>query len=172
MSTWGRALYGDPCHQCGFAWSTDPADAIALVSELPGSYQATLVGASGRERHPELIWPVVSYVCHVADNLRIWAERLIGAARGGPSMVARYDESQLAESRHYDAIPLPAALWALDRAAADWQTAVAEATAAAVVLVHPDRGEQTVADVIRSNAHDGYHHQWDIARSLAATADR
>lgn len=171
MSTWGRALYGDPCHQCGFAWSTSPVQAIDLVAELPASYRATLAGASGLERHPDHAWPVVAYVCHVADNLRIWAERMIGAARGGTTHVSRYDENTLAETRSYAAIPLPAALWTLDRATADWLAAVDEAMAADVVLVHPDRGQQTVSDVIRSNAHDGHHHQWDIVRSLATTAD-
>jgi len=38
------------------------------------------------------------------------------------------------------------------------------------VLVHPERGEQTVLDVVGSNAHDAYHHRWDIERSLEADA--
>ena len=39
-----------------------------------------------------------------------------------------------------------------------------------VTLVHPERGEQTLIDVVRSNAHDAYHHGWDIKWSLQAGA--
>jgi hypothetical protein len=34
-----------------------------------------------------------------------------------------------------------------------------------VVLQHPERGPQTVQDVALTNAHDAYHHVWDIERS-------
>jgi hypothetical protein len=34
------------------------------------------------------------------------------------------------------------------------------------VLVHPERGPQLLVDVVRSNAHDAFHHQWDIQRAL------
>ena len=35
-----------------------------------------------------------------------------------------------------------------------------------IVLIHPDRGELSLPDVVLANAHDGFHHQWDIDRSL------
>jgi len=38
-----------------------------------------------------------------------------------------------------------------------------------VVLLHPERGDQTAIDVARTNAHDAFHHEWDIRRSLAET---
>jgi hypothetical protein len=60
-----------------------------------------------------------------------------------------------------------AALWSLGHAARDWAEAVALARAAEVVLVHPDRGELSVLDVARGNAHDADHHGWDIERSVA-----
>jgi HEAT repeat protein len=34
------------------------------------------------------------------------------------------------------------------------------------VLVHPERGLQSLVEVVRSNAHDAFHHQWDIQRAL------
>jgi hypothetical protein len=43
--------------------------------------------------------------------------------------------------------------------------AVTLATERNVVLHHPERGRLTVLDVARSNAHDAYHHRWDIERS-------
>ena len=166
MSSWGATVYGEPCHLCGFRWATAPAEARETVAGLPGSYGAVLTEATGAERHPDLAWSVSEYVCHVADNLRIWAERLMGVAGGGPPLVGGYDEVALARARNYPSIPLPAALWSLGRSVDDWLSAVDRSDATGVVLVHPERGNQTLADVMLTNAHDGAHHRWDIERIL------
>lgn len=137
-----------------------------MVAGLPPSYVALLATATGVERHPDLGWSVAEYVCHVADNLRIWAERLMGIAGGGPPLVGGYDETALADARNYPSIPLAAALWSLDRSVADWLEAVDRSDSSGEVLIHPDRGGQTLAEVVVSNAHDGVHHRWDIERSL------
>lgn len=168
MSPWGASVYGDPCRGCGFAWVTGTTDAVALVANLPDTYAALLEEASGYERHPDLAWSVGEYVCHVGDNLRIWAERLAGTAAGAPPEVGGYDEAAMAEARGYRFIPLPTSLWSLARAVVDWRSAVSRSASSGVVLVHPERGGQTLADVVRSNAHDAFHHRWDIERSLPA----
>jgi hypothetical protein len=142
------------------------AEAVALVADLPATYTRALTGATGRERHPDLAWSVTAYVCHVGDNLRIWAERLAGIAAGAPPEVGRYDEGALGEARAYETIPLPSALWSLTRSVADWGRAVEQSRPVGIVLVHPERGGQSLADVVLSNAHDGFHHGWDIERSL------
>jgi hypothetical protein len=111
---------------------------------------------------------VAEYVCHVADNLRIWAERLAGTVGGAPPEVGGYDENELADARHYELVPLPAATWSLSRAVADWGDVVVRSSRAGTVLVHPERGSLSLADVVRSNAHDASHHQWDIRRTLEA----
>lgn len=165
---WGAAIYGDPCRQCGFGWMIGRPDAVAVVAATPARYAALLGGRTGAERHPDLAWPVVAYVCHVGDNLRIWAERLAGLALGATEPVSPYDEGALARVRAYDDIALPGALWSLGRAVADWQEAVGLVADRGVLLVHPERGEQDLPAVVRSNAHDAYHHGWDIERSVAA----
>jgi hypothetical protein len=109
---------------------------------------------------------VTAYVCHVGDNLRIWAERLAGITAGAPPEVGTYDEGALGEARGYETIPLPSALWSLTRSVADWGGAVEQSRPAGIVLVHPERGGQSLLDVVLSNAHDGFHHGWDIQRSL------
>jgi hypothetical protein len=164
VSGWGPATYGDPCRECGFTWSMSLEEAVAVVATAPDTFTELLAGADGSERLPALTWPVVAYVAHVADNLRIWAERLAGLAAGDDRPVARYDQDLLAEARHYREISLAGALWSLGRAAADWTGAVARATG--VTLVHPDRGPQSLLDVARSNAHDTRHHGWDVRRTL------
>jgi hypothetical protein len=54
----------------------------------------------------------------------------------------------------------------LQHATGDWLEAFDLAVDKGVVLLHPERGEQSTLDVARSNAHDVYHHEWDIRRSL------
>jgi hypothetical protein len=166
VGTWGSSIYGDPCRGCGFTWSTTVADGVVLVADLPATYGELLTGASGHERHPDLAWSVGAYVCHVGDNLRIWAERLAGIAAGAPPEVNGYDEMALDEARGYRSIPLPASLWSLTRSVVDWQGAVGRSRSDGVVLVHPERGGQSLSDVVLANAHDAFHHRWDIERSL------
>ncbi len=167
MSSWGASVYGDPCRECGFAWATTPTDTRQVVAGLPSTYGAVLADATGDERHPGLAWSVAEYVCHVADNLRIWAERLIGIAAGGPRLVGGYDETALSVARNYPSIPLQAALWSLGRSVDDWLMAVDRSDPMAALLIHPERGPQTLSEVMASNAHDAVHHRWDIERSLS-----
>ena len=168
MEAWGAARYGDPCRECGFDWSLTQESAIAMVAAIPADYADLLRSGAGSARHPDLEWNAAGYVCHVADNLRIWAERLAGAGLGGPAEVPGYDENLLARAREYNQVPAEGALWSLRSAAGDWADAVGLATRERVVLQHAGRGEQTVLDVARNNAHDAYHHGWDIRRSLGA----
>jgi len=166
VESWGAALYGDPCRGCGFDWSISPDAAMGLVAGVPARYTGLLAHTDGSQRHPDLDWTAGAYVCHVSDNLRIWAERLAGAALGGSRQVPGYDENLLARARAYDRVPLAGALWSLQRAARDWQEAVHLALGRDVVLLHASSGEQRAADVVRNNAHDAHHHTWDIRRSM------
>lgn len=166
MSEWGASVYGNPCHQCGFSWTAGVGSAVTVISSLPSGYARLLIGATGNEQHPELDWSVSAYVSHVGDNLRIWAERLAGIAAGASPVVGGYDENELARARGYTGIPLQAAQWSLSRSVAGWQQAVGLSRRTGIVLIHPERGELTLPDVVLANAHDGFHHQWDIDRSL------
>jgi hypothetical protein len=167
VSEWWRSVYGDPCRECGFEWAISQADAVALIGAAPARYAGTLRGSDGSERHPDLDWSAGAYVCHVVDNLRIWAERLAGFALGSSGQVANYDGDLLARARAYEGVPIQASLWSLQRASGDWLEAFGLAIDKGVVLLHPERGEQSTLDVARSNAHDVHHHDWDIARILA-----
>ena len=75
MNDWSVSVYGDPCRECGFSWAISVADAVSFVSDVPAAYRVLLTDRSGHERDPGLGWSVAEYVSHVADNLRIWAER-------------------------------------------------------------------------------------------------
>ena len=167
MERWGAELYGDPCRDCGFAWSLDPPEAIALVRGLPDRARLLLAGHTGLERRPDLAWSAAAYVSHVTDNLRNWAERLAGARCGGAFDVPGYDPDLIAAARRYNEISSAAALWSLERAVDAWAESVAGALREQIVLRHATRGLQRAEDVARNNAHDGQHHLWDIGRILA-----
>jgi hypothetical protein len=169
MDEWSIATYGSPCRECGFSWSITLEDAVDLVGSLRTEYRLALSDALGSERHPDLPWSAGAYVCHVADNLHIWTERLQGVVWGTTREVMSYDENRLAEVRGYDAIDLQAALCSLTRACDDWCVTVVEAPGREeagewVTLIHPERGEQKLVEVARANCHDAAHHQWDVGR--------
>ena len=165
VSDWGRRTYGEPCRGCGFSWAISVSDAKSLVERLPATLEHELAGVDGRERHPDLAWSVAAYVAHVGDNLRIWAERLASIASGGSNVVASYDENLLGSARGYDGVGLHGALWTLKRSVRDWLDAV-EMAPDELVMVHSERGQLDVAEIVRSNAHDAAHHLWDIRRSI------
>ncbi|WP_448629040.1 hypothetical protein [Cellulomonas soli] len=167
MERWGADLYGQPCAACGFDWTLEPTAARDLVLLLPDRLTQSTAGRTGNERHPDLGWDVTSYVCHVGDNLRAWAERLAAGWLAGRPDVVGYDPDALAQARGYSAVPLPVALWSLQASVILWVASVDRALAAGVTLQHAARGEQRAADVARNNAHDAVHHEHDIARILA-----
>src|SRR5580658_2354418 len=166
---WETTTYGDPCRQCAFFHTITREAAVSVVVAIPDSLTELLSGKTGDERHRDLAWPVVAYVCHVSDNLRIWAERLAGVALGDDGAVAPYDQDLLAQARRYQDVSLAGALWSLERAAGDWRHAVDTADQVGITLVHPERGENSLLDVVRTNAHDARHHAWDIERTIAGS---
>jgi hypothetical protein len=166
LSNWGPAGYGDPCRECGFDWGLSLDEAVQLMSGLTAAYGEVLSGSTGSEQHPELAWSVGAYVSHVADNLRIWTERLMGDALGAAPEVGGYDENELARARHYELIPLEASLWSLRQSVAEWVKAVEASSHHGTVLIHPQRGELDLSDIALSNAHDARHHLSDIERTL------
>jgi hypothetical protein len=163
---WGAPLYGEPCRECGFTWATGQDSLIALMRDMPAAIEDLVSSATGTERLPGLGWNVCGYIAHMTDNTRIWAERLVAVARGGDAHVVPYDPDLLAEARHYNDIALLGATWSFRMAVANWLTVIGEAEPAGVVMLHSARGAMELADVVASNAHDAFHHRWDLARIL------
>jgi len=166
VDTWGAPLYGDPCRECGFPWATGLAGSVSLMRDMPDAVEEIVSDATGTERLPDLGWNVCGYIAHMTDNTRIWAERLVAVARGADAQVVPYDPDLLAEARHYDEIALEGAIWSFRIAVSHWLAAVEEAEPAEVVMLHSERGAMELSDVVASNAHDAFHHQWDLKRIL------
>jgi hypothetical protein len=169
VDKWGAPLYGDPCRECGFTWTIGQTDSISLMRDVPDVVEQLVSGATGTERLSELGWNVCGYIAHMTDNTRIWAERLVAVARGADPHVVPYDPDLLGEARHYNEVALQGATWSLCIAVTNWLSAVEEADPAGVVMLHSERGAMELSDVVASNAHDAFHHRWDLARILNAS---
>jgi hypothetical protein len=163
---WWISVYGDPCRECGFAWSQSPESVIVAVEALPDRFDALLAGRTGDERAPGTTWSAKAYVFHVADNLRIFAERLEGVFAGAPCTLAAYDQDALAAARDYEAMSVQSALWSVRDAVAAWAAAAREALGRSNTYLHAERGELTPAEITRGPGHDAVHHCWDVTRAV------
>ena len=167
---WWISEYGDPCRECGFDWGQAPDVAIARVEAVPERCATLLAAGGGDEVFPGTTWSAKAYVFHVADNLRIFAERLEGVAAGGSTALAAYDQDELATARNYDAMSVQSALWSLRTATTAWAKAARDALARPTTYVHAERGVLNAAEITRGPAHDAVHHCWDVARATGARA--
>jgi hypothetical protein len=171
-NAWWIAEWGNPCRECGLDWSSSPDSVIAAVEELPDKFDAALAEHTGDERAPDAhlhqpSWSAKAYVFHVADNLRIFAERLDGVFAGAPTTLAAYDQDELADARNYEAMSVQSALWSLRMAVTTWSAATREALVrASVNYLHAERGELNAAEITRGTGHDALHHYWDVTRAL------
>lgn len=164
---WWRTEYGDPCRECGFAWADAPETVIAAVEAVPAELVALLAGTTGDEVPTGATWLVKAYVFHVADNLRIFAERLEGVFAGASPALAAYDENELAAARGYEAMSLEAALWSVGGAVAAWSAASREALRRPeLVYLHAERGPLAPPEIVRAPGHDALHHVWDVRRAV------
>lgn len=80
-------------------------------------------------------------------------------------MVA-YDPDLLAEARHYNDVALEGATWSFRIAVKNWLTAVEVAQPTGVVVLRSERGAVELQDLVAANAHDSFHHRWDLTRIL------
>jgi hypothetical protein len=170
-NAWWIREWGNPCRECGFDWSQPPETVIAAVEHLPDRFDAVLAGRTGTERADdgqpgEPSWSAKAYVFHVADNLRVFAERLEGVFAGAPTTLAAYDQDELAAARNYEAMSLESALWSVRDATESWVAAARRSLTRADVYLHAERGELTAAEITRGPGHDALHHYHDVTRAV------
>ena len=168
MNKFLRGAYGDPCRRCGYEWSVEPTACAEIVSSAPARFRALLAGQEGRKKCAGLQWNAAAYVVHVADVLRIWADRVAAAALGSSDPIVPYDEGRLGHIRGYTNLPLAGALWSLERAAGDWQAAAELAQSAGVTLDHPEQGHLSLNEVRQIIAHEIKHHAADLTLIISA----
>ncbi len=148
----------EACGECGFAWDMPYDEAVATVREATGLVQQACGGVPAHEDAGTLRWSPCEYTWHLADAIRIAAERLWMTIHVPAARLVCFDEAALAAARHYDELPAAAALWSLARAVADFD--------AAVRLAPPEPAERTSA-VARRVAHEVWHHVGDMLANRA-----
>lgn len=149
------------CPRCGYDWSTPPGAALALVAGSPPRYEALLDGRDGMAAAADGGWNATSYVWHLADLARGWAERwvVLGAQPG--ALLAGWDPDELAAARNYANMPTVSALWAL-RASVE---ALVERTGLLdehTPFLHGDWGDGTVGEALVWLGHEFHHHVVDV----------
>lgn len=165
-NAWWIEEWGNPCTRCGFDWTQPPREVIDAVEALPDRFDVLLAGRTGDERAADATWSAKAYLFHVADNLRIFAERLEGVFAGAPTTLAAYDQDELAAARNYEAMSVQSALWSVRTATAAWARAARESLRRPATYQHAERGELTAAEITRGPGHDALHHHWDVTRAL------
>jgi hypothetical protein len=165
MNQWGADGWGDPCRECGYQWDLAPEHALAVIAGSPRRFAALLGDGDGTGRNPDLVWDAREYVAHVADNLRIWAERLSALTPGVTLPIAPYDQDVLAAARGYRQLPAASVLWSVGQSAEAfvdlWGTVPSDAR-----LDHPESGTMDRDQVLVQVAHDTAHHLFDVERSV------
>jgi hypothetical protein len=163
VNEYNRSRFGDPCRTCGFDWLTDSDTCRQIVGGAATRFRVLLSRRDGSEQDGGLEWNARAYVAHVADGMRIWAERVAAVALGAVGPIVTYDESVLGEVRGYQDLALQGGLWSLERASGDWQAAEALADGSDLLLDHPEQGSIALSEVRRIVAHDVEHHAFDLS---------
>jgi hypothetical protein len=138
---------------------------LAEVEEGPARLARLLQGREPTIAPAPQVWSPSSYVWHVGDVVRAWAERLHSLARDPDASWAGFDPDEVARARRYDALPGVTGPWALARSVDALLLSLAPLTND-TPFVHPEWGDGTVADALRWLAHETVHHELDVRRGL------
>jgi hypothetical protein len=97
--------------------------------------------------------------------LRFGTERLWTLSVDPSFGVPSWDENLMAERRSYDQLSPFVGLLAMISAVETWRTAALEAPRD-VSTPHPEAGTIDAFDLVQRNAHEVWHHLWDVQRGL------
>jgi hypothetical protein len=156
------------CPTCGYRWSIDETDALALIEAGPDRYDAILAGKDGMRHQPDGSWNATAYLWHLTDLMRSWAERWVQIREAPGSRLVGFDPDVLAEARGYRSLPTHPGLWAL-RSSVDTFIEVTSMITPETSFEHGDWGTGDVADALRWLGHEIHHHVGDVvarARTL------
>jgi hypothetical protein len=153
------------CAECGFSWLTEAEPALDVVERAPERFAELLAGADGTVAPAPGVWSPSAYVWHVSDLVRAWAERLHSLASDPQAAWAGFDPDELAQARHYDALPQVSGPWAVARSVDALRQSLGS-LASETGFTHPEWGSGTVADALRWLAHEAVHHDLDVRRGL------
>lgn len=158
------------CPTCGYLWSIDAVDAVALIESSPDRYDAVLAGMNGMKQQPDGSWNATAYLWHLTDLMRSWAERWVQIRESPGSRLVGFDPDVLAEARSYRFLPTYPGLWALRSSVATFIEVTSTVTPE-TSFEHGDWGAGDVADALRWLGHEFHHHVGDVAARAEVVDD-
>ncbi len=166
---YGARVWGDPCPECGYRWSTSYEVALDLIGGTATRYRGLIAGreeAAMTKPNAET-WSPSGYVWHLSDWFRIQGQRIYTIANDPLYrwVHLRLSPSHLGEMFKYDELPPTAGLWALQKSADLFVEAARDADRSLVF----DTGEGeswTVGELVVWVAHELVHHDKDIREGL------
>ena len=161
------------CPECAFDW--DQSEFEDLVGQCVWGV-AVFGECISRLGDPSVavepgLWSASRYVWHTVDVLRFGTERLWTLSVDPSFGVPSWDENLMAERRSYDQLSPFVGLLAMISAVETWRTAALEAPRD-VATPHPEAGTIDAFDLVQRNAHEVWHHLWDVQRGLPSGLDR
>ena len=169
--TW---LFGTPipqaCSTCGYDLATTPEAALATIEMAPPRYRALLHGRDGMVPAADGGWNATSYVWHLADLARGWAERWVVLNASPGALLAGWDPDELAQARNYTRMPTVSALWALDRSVSAL-VPLSHELGPTTEFLHGDWGVGTVGEALVWMGHEFVHHELDVDDRAGAVVD-
>jgi uncharacterized damage-inducible protein DinB len=148
-------------------------DPMAVVEEMPSALAAATAGLDEeRLRRPERPgkWSVAEVVAHLADSELVWGYRLRRVLADERPNITGYDQDLWASRLRYREVAVPDALATFNalRAANVRLLRAASPEDLARVGVHSERGEESVAHMLRLYAAHDLVHRRQIDRIKAA----
>ncbi|WP_159079149.1 DinB family protein [Plantactinospora sp. BC1] len=158
------------CDECGFDYSSVPAEALPdRLCGFGSRYSTGLRAARDPRRRPaERVWSPLEYACHVRDVFRVQGERLaLALAVDEPEFTPMGRDERAVADAYNEQDPV-VVLGELDAAAGELATAFGRLGPAELARTGsypwPQRQVRTMLWLGRHSVHEGEHHLLDIGR--------
>jgi hypothetical protein len=148
----------EECADCGFLWTCSPDDALRIVRGAVRTIEAVTGGHPSTVHRLDRAWSAAEYCWHLADAIRIGAERTWTAINAPDQRLVCFDQDGLAQARHYDELDPETALWSLARAVGDLDHALRPSYQPRLIAAP----SESVSGIVRRLAHEVVHHVEDI----------
>jgi DinB superfamily len=158
------------CAACAMSYAaTTPADAAAIVRQVPARYRAAFAGVADdvvRRRPDATTWSMIEYACHVRDVFVVFIDRITLALTEDRPTFAPLGNDDRAVRLRYDQADVATTLDDLAAAAARFADLIDTLDDDAWPRTASRRPgeERDVLWMARQTAHEGRHHLADVER--------
>ena len=165
----GAQLWGEPCSECGYSWTTSYEDALDHVAAAPTRFGHLIMGheEQAMTKPQPGVWSPSGYVWHTSDWFRIRGQRIY-ALDNDPLykfVPLGVEQDELGTIFKYDELPPRAGLWSLEWAANLFLSAARDA-ARDLEFNAQDGTHWSVEELVVWVGHESVHHELDVRRGL------